>query len=198
MSKSLAQMRQARLGGRMCLMGDDVEFLEDGWLLDVPRNFPKLSNNEENLTGFGCVAFTNTSFPEPTFPIVSTFHMDLFGEVIPDCFIDQDGHTYLFQLYRRFGRSLRIPSRIQTLRSSTVFINLLILILLSSYQSQKGYKFSLLSRFFKEAALSAHTTMQAAKVANDSKLQSQLLITFDWCPTHMVCTVPSVLNIFEI
>ena len=98
----------------MCLMGDDVELLDNGWLLDVARKFSGLSNNDENLTGFGCVAFTDTSFPEmPTFPIISKVHMDLFGEVIPNCFINRDGATYLFQLYRRFGRSLRIPSRIQ-------------------------------------------------------------------------------------
>ena len=98
----------------MCLMGDDVELLDDGWLQDVARNFSRLSNNDENLAGFGCVAFTNTSFPGmQTLPIVSKVHMDLFGEVIPDCFINQDGDTYLFQLYRRFGSSLTIPSRIQ-------------------------------------------------------------------------------------
>ena len=98
----------------MCLMGDDVELLDDGWLLDVARNFSRLSNNDENLKGFGCVAFTDTSFPEmPSFPVVSKVHMDIFTEVIPDCFINQDGDTYLFQLYRRFGCSLRIPSRIQ-------------------------------------------------------------------------------------
>ena len=98
----------------MCLMGVDVELLDDGWLLDVASNFSRLSNNAENLTGFGCVAFTDTSFPGmPTFPIVSKVHMDLFGEVIPECFINQDGDTYLFQLYRRFGSSLMIPSRIQ-------------------------------------------------------------------------------------
>ena len=69
----------------ICLMGDDVELLDDGWLLDVTRTFSRLSNNDENLTGFGCVAFTDTSFPEmPTFPIVSKVHMDLFGEVIPE------------------------------------------------------------------------------------------------------------------
>jgi glycosyltransferase involved in cell wall biosynthesis len=98
----------------MCLMGDDVELLDDGWLQDVARKFSGLSNNDENLTGFGCVAFTDTSFPGmPTFPIVSKVHMDLFGEVVPDCFINQDGDPYLFQLYRRFGSSLMIPSRIQ-------------------------------------------------------------------------------------
>ena len=98
----------------MCLMGDDVKLLDEGWLRDVERNFSRISNNDENLTGFGCVAFTDTSFPGmPTFPIVSKFHMDLFGEVIPDCFINQDGDPYLFQLYRRFGSSLMIPSRIR-------------------------------------------------------------------------------------
>jgi hypothetical protein len=99
----------------MCLMGDDVELLNDGWLLDVAHKFSRLSNNDENLTGFHCgVAFTDTSFPGmPTFPIVSKVHMDLFGEVILECFINQDGDLYLFQLYRRFGSSLIIPFRIR-------------------------------------------------------------------------------------
>jgi glycosyltransferase involved in cell wall biosynthesis len=39
--------------------------------------------------------------------------MDIFGEIVPDCFINQDGDPYLFQLYRRFGSSLMIPSRIR-------------------------------------------------------------------------------------
>ncbi|PCH41547.1 glycosyltransferase family 2 protein [Wolfiporia cocos MD-104 SS10] len=80
----------------------------------VSRVFTDVATDEGVPFGFGCVAFTDTSFPGmPTFPILHRTHLDIFGgEVIPDCFINQDGDPFLFQLYRRFGCSHMITPRI--------------------------------------------------------------------------------------
>ncbi|KAJ7915011.1 glycosyltransferase family 2 protein [Mycena leptocephala] len=91
----------------MALFGDDVELLDDGWLRGIHQTFQDLSRKTESPHGFGCVAFTDISFPGmPTFPVVHRLHMDIFeGSVIPSSFINQDGDPFLFQLYRRFGSS---------------------------------------------------------------------------------------------
>jgi hypothetical protein len=83
------------------------EMMLSSWLALAARHCTQLSNSDENLAGFGCEF--------PLSPSFRRYNMDLFGEVIPDCFINQDGldgDPYLFQLYRRFGSSLMIPSRI--------------------------------------------------------------------------------------
>ena len=95
-------------------LGDDTELLDEGWIRDVTQAFSELSTRNKGPKGFGCVAFTDVSFPGmPTFPVLHKTHMDIFGEVVPKCFVNQDGDPYLFQLYRRFGSSLMIPSRIR-------------------------------------------------------------------------------------
>ncbi|KAI0366209.1 NAD-dependent epimerase/dehydratase [Pilatotrama ljubarskyi] len=96
------------------LMGDDVLLLDSGWMRAVHQTFAGLSSTEHVPHGIGCVAFTDTSFPGmPTFPVVHRTHMDIFGgEVIPDCFTNQDGDPFLFQLYRRWGCSRMISPRI--------------------------------------------------------------------------------------
>ena len=98
----------------MTLLGDDTELLDEGWLRDITNEFLRLSSENAAPLGFGCVAFTDISFPGmPTFPVLHRTHMEIFGKVVPDCFINQDGDPYLFQLYRRFGSSHMIPSRIR-------------------------------------------------------------------------------------
>ncbi|KAF8590760.1 glycosyltransferase family 2 protein [Ramaria rubella] len=96
------------------LMGDDVELLDEGWLREITQEFSKMTNTNQSPAGFGCVAFTDISFPGmPTFPVLHRTHMDIFGEVVPECFINQDGDPYLYQLYRRWGCSTMVPSRIR-------------------------------------------------------------------------------------
>ncbi|KAG8859103.1 hypothetical protein FRB96_004673 [Tulasnella sp. 330] len=99
----------------MTLMGDDVELLDEGWMRRVREEFEAISLKEGVPGGFGCVAFTDDSFPGmPTFPIVHRSHLGVFGgEVIPDTFINQDGDPYLYQLYRRWGASSMIPCRLR-------------------------------------------------------------------------------------
>lgn len=98
----------------LTLLGDDTELLDEGWMRQLKQEFSKLSLVTAAPMGFGCVAFTDVSFPGmPTFPVIHRSHMDIFGEVVPPCFVNQDGDPYLFQLYRRFGCSSMIPSRIR-------------------------------------------------------------------------------------
>ncbi|KAI0643639.1 NAD-dependent epimerase/dehydratase [Trametes meyenii] len=96
------------------LMGDDVELQDPNWMSAIHGTFVGFSTAEGVPQGIGCVAFTDTSFPGmPTFPAIHRTHMDIFsGEVIPDSFTNQDGDPFLYQLYRRWGCSRMIPSRI--------------------------------------------------------------------------------------
>ncbi|KAI9063492.1 glycosyltransferase family 2 protein [Trametes sanguinea] len=96
------------------LMGDDVVLVDPDWMSSIHGTFAKLAEIEGVPHGIGCVAFTDTSFPGmPTFPAIHRTHMDIFdGDVIPSCFTNQDGDPFLFQLYRRWGCSKMISSRI--------------------------------------------------------------------------------------
>jgi nucleoside-diphosphate-sugar epimerase/glycosyltransferase involved in cell wall biosynthesis len=96
------------------LMGDDVVLLDEGWMRDVHKQFTLIAQREPIPQGMGCVAFTDVTFPGmPTFPVIHRTHMDIFGgQVIPDTFINQDGDPFLFQLYRKWGCSRMISSRI--------------------------------------------------------------------------------------
>lgn len=96
------------------LMGDDVILLDPSWMSAVARAFEDLSVAEGVPLGFGCIAFTDTSFPGmPTFPVIHRTHMTVFdGEVIPEIFVNQDGDPFLFQLYRRWGSSRMISPRV--------------------------------------------------------------------------------------
>ena len=96
------------------LLGDDVTLKDQGWMRRVYEEFERLHNGKSTPFGFGCVALTDTTFPGmPTFPVVHRTHMEIFdGLVIPEAFVNQDGDPFLFQLYRRWGCSIMIESRI--------------------------------------------------------------------------------------
>ncbi|EIW62202.1 glycosyltransferase family 2 protein [Trametes versicolor FP-101664 SS1] len=96
------------------LMGDDVVLQDANWMSTIHHKFGELAEKEHVPHGIGCVAFTDTSFPGmPTFPAIHRTHMDIFGgQVVPDCFTNQDGDPFLFQLYRRWGCASMIASRI--------------------------------------------------------------------------------------
>ncbi|KAF8273743.1 glycosyltransferase family 2 protein [Lactarius quietus] len=97
------------------LMGDDVELLDEGWMRDTVSEFQSITTRERVPPNFGCVVFTDTSFPGmPTFPILHRTHLDIFdGETIPDHFINQDGDPFIYQLYRRWGCAVMFDSRIR-------------------------------------------------------------------------------------
>ncbi|KAI0067649.1 glycosyltransferase family 2 protein [Artomyces pyxidatus] len=96
------------------LLGDDVQLHDEGWMRDTVAAFADLALEKSVPEGFGCVTFTDVSFPGmPTFPIVSRVHMNIFeGKVVPASFINQDGDPFLFQLYRRWSCSRMFSSRI--------------------------------------------------------------------------------------
>ncbi|KAL4077526.1 glycosyltransferase family 2 protein [Scleroderma citrinum] len=96
------------------LMGNDVVLMDEGWMRDAHNQFAEMSRYENVPRGFGCVAFTDITFPGlPTFPIVHRTHMEIFaGSVIPDNFVNQDGGDFLYQLYRRWNCSVILPCRI--------------------------------------------------------------------------------------
>ena len=96
------------------LLGDDVTMKDEGWMRRVHEEFRRLRDENGVPSGFGCVAFTDTTFPGmPTFPVVHKTHMEIFGGlVIPEVFFNQDGDPFLFQLYRRWGCSSMIETRI--------------------------------------------------------------------------------------
>ncbi|KAI0030633.1 nucleotide-diphospho-sugar transferase [Vararia minispora EC-137] len=96
------------------LMSADVELQDAGWMHAAHAEFAALASACGVPAGFGCVVFTDTSFPGmPTFPIVSSTHMGIFGgEIVPAVFKNQDGDSFLFQLYRRWGCARMIASRL--------------------------------------------------------------------------------------
>ncbi|KIJ60372.1 glycosyltransferase family 2 protein [Hydnomerulius pinastri MD-312] len=98
----------------LVLMGDDVVLKDEGWMRDAHAEFADIAKREGVPHGFGCVAFTDVTFPGmPTFPIIHRTHLDIFdGNVIPEIFINQDGDPFLYQLYRRWNCSTMFPARI--------------------------------------------------------------------------------------
>ena len=96
------------------LLGDDVTLKDEGWMRRIQAEFKRLEDEKGVPSGFGCVAFTDTTFPGmPTFPVVHKTHMEIFdGLVVPEVFFNQDGDPFLFQLYRRWGCSSMIEVRV--------------------------------------------------------------------------------------
>ncbi|KAH0833002.1 glycosyltransferase family 2 protein [Lanmaoa asiatica] len=96
------------------LLGDDVVLKDEGWIRDAHAEFAHIAHRTGVPHGFGCVAFTDTSFPGmPTFPIVHRTHLDIFdGDIVPEIFINQDGDPFLYQLYRRWDCSRMFTARI--------------------------------------------------------------------------------------
>jgi nucleoside-diphosphate-sugar epimerase/glycosyltransferase involved in cell wall biosynthesis len=94
------------------LAGDDVTFKTGDWMSMAHSEFQRIAKREGVPAGFGCVAFTDVTFPGmPTFPIIHRTHLDIFdGKVVPDVFVNQDGDPFLYQLYRRFGCSTLFPA----------------------------------------------------------------------------------------
>ena len=97
------------------LLGNDVTLEDQGWMQRVHEEFGRLQNEKGVPFGFGCVVLTDTTFPGmPTFPVVHRTHMEIFdGLIIPESFFNQDGDPFLFQLYRRWGCSRMIESRVR-------------------------------------------------------------------------------------
>lgn len=79
------------------LLGDDLRFYnENRWV-------ESLRNEFESTNDYGCVSIKDLSAPGfSTFPVISFKHLEIFGQVIPPIFINQDGDPFLFEIYRHF------------------------------------------------------------------------------------------------
>ncbi|CAG8445308.1 10332_t:CDS:2, partial [Acaulospora colombiana] len=100
--------------GQQCdyivLFGDDIVLESTNWMSKIHGGFMKVSNEKKVPRGFGCIAFTEATFPGfPTFPVMSRLHVDMFhGRPFPEILTNQDADIFLFQLYRRWGCSVML------------------------------------------------------------------------------------------
>ena len=90
------------------LVGDDVRFLSAGWTSEIKAEFSAL--HREAFTpfgaasasipeGFGVLCFTDVGSPGfPGFPVLHRTHLDIFGEIFPAAFINQDADPWIFQV----------------------------------------------------------------------------------------------------
>ncbi|KAG8872997.1 hypothetical protein FRB97_007129 [Tulasnella sp. 331] len=84
----------------MTLMGNDIELLDEGWMRQVREEFGSISLKEGVPEGFDASRFPS--------------HLDIFGdEAISETFVNQDGDSYLYQLYRRWGAPSMTPCRLR-------------------------------------------------------------------------------------
>ena len=97
------------------LWGDDVSVSPPNWFAQFVM--PRLKPDE-----LGCVAPVDANDPSlATFPIVTRAHFDLFGRLFSPKFVNQDADPYLFELYRRVGRStLLTEARLTNLKGGSV------------------------------------------------------------------------------
>jgi glycosyltransferase involved in cell wall biosynthesis len=83
------------------LLGDDIE-ISGNWYQEVKCLFKNIAEKNKTPFGIGCVSLKDITSPNfPTFPIVHRKHIELFGEIFPNDFVNQDADPYLHELYRR-------------------------------------------------------------------------------------------------
>ena len=92
------------------LVGDDV-ILTTPFAQDIFAAFDKFEKENGTPFGFGCVSFCDDTFPGfPTFPVVHRLHSDIFGNLLPDCFVNQGADPFIFQIYRAFNCASMAPN----------------------------------------------------------------------------------------
>ena len=87
------------------LLGDDVTLHTPGWKTHIEHLFTIIARRTGLAFGDAAVAFQDkTCVGFPTFPVVHRRHLERFsGVVLPEQFKNQDGDSFIFELYRRFG-----------------------------------------------------------------------------------------------
>lgn len=92
------------------LLGDDVEVHTSDWLGVIDRAYheqhARLNSSQKDAFpfGFGCLTFDDRACPRfPTFPVLHRTHLDIFPDVFPDAFVNQDADPWLFEVYRRWS-----------------------------------------------------------------------------------------------
>eukprot|EP00955_Chlamydomonas_euryale_P085735 364152-Chlamydomonas_euryale.AAC.8 len=90
-------------GADVCvLLGDDVRLLTSGWKPEIEQTFATIAVQTGIPLGGACVAFRDEAFPVfPTFPVIHKLHLEIFGKLFPEEFVNQHGDPYLFELYAR-------------------------------------------------------------------------------------------------
>ena len=110
------------------LYGDDVTITCKGYATQTHSNtirkWPDIVHTHfvsQVIPFFGVCALNDvTSAGFPTFPIITSLHMQIFDNIIiPHEFVNQDGDPYLWSLYRRYGASKFILSDIELSWCST-------------------------------------------------------------------------------
>ncbi|CAM9286603.1 unnamed protein product [Ectocarpus fasciculatus] len=103
------------------LLGDDVRLLSPGWMGQIQDEFKSLQRELSSETlaatkglerasvdlfplGFGVVCFTDERSPGfPGFPVLHRTHGEIFPEIFPEKFVNQDADPWIFEVYNRFG-----------------------------------------------------------------------------------------------
>lgn len=91
------------------LVGDDVRFLSAGWTSEIKKEFLTLhseafsSGSSQVVSavpvGFGVLCFTDVNSPGfPGFPVLHRTHYEIFGEIFPAIFVNQDADPWIFQV----------------------------------------------------------------------------------------------------
>ncbi|CAM9181940.1 unnamed protein product, partial [Hapterophycus canaliculatus] len=95
------------------LLGDDVRLLSLGWMTTIQREFEEMQAEgferggiAEDVppVGFGVVSFNDKRSPGfPGFPVLHRTHYEIFPDIFPEIFVNQDADPWIFEVYNRFG-----------------------------------------------------------------------------------------------
>jgi hypothetical protein len=81
---------------------------------EIENEFKEMSVLQPTLPlGFGCISLQDRGSPSfPTFPVLHKTHFEIFPELFPEIFVNQDADPFLFEIYRHFGVA-KISSLVQ-------------------------------------------------------------------------------------
>eukprot|EP00698_Gefionella_okellyi_P005530 TRINITY_DN15042_c0_g1_i1.p1 TRINITY_DN15042_c0_g1~~TRINITY_DN15042_c0_g1_i1.p1 ORF type:complete len:652 (+),score=106.04 TRINITY_DN15042_c0_g1_i1:149-2104(+) len=88
------------------LLGDDIRIkCERNWMKEVVAKFGEIHlRNKQIPRGFGIVCLNDLSHPGfPTFPVIHNTHLQIFDDVFPQLFINQDADPFLYAVYQRWN-----------------------------------------------------------------------------------------------
>ncbi|CAM9662421.1 unnamed protein product, partial [Scytosiphon promiscuus] len=95
----------------LVLLGDDVVLETAGWKNEIEVAMYDISAEAGLPEGLACVAFRDLTMPAfPSFPVINSRHVEIFGTLLPPEFVNQGGDPFLFELYRRWGASAFAPT----------------------------------------------------------------------------------------
>lgn len=97
------------------LLGDDVRLLSTDWTSEIRREFADLHRlafpfdggptegsppTDVPPVGFGVLCFTDVSSPGfPGFPVLHQTHREIFTEIFPPEFVNQDADPWIFEVW---------------------------------------------------------------------------------------------------